>query len=207
MPKTNFLNSLLALTVAIGAVGTLGLSGCASGPQVQVEMDRSVDFSQYRTFAFVSPLGTDRSGYQTLVSGQLKASAQRELEARGLRYDASAPQLLVNFNASLSEKLRVSPGPSYGIGYYGYRGGLYAPWPYYRDMNSVSQYTEGTLNIDVVDAARKQMVWEGVVTGTVSDHLSPEQAETAISRALAAAFVKFPVAPIAAVAPAATKAP
>ncbi|MCV2352817.1 DUF4136 domain-containing protein [Paucibacter sp. B2R-40] len=184
------LTSSLVLTLAMGG---LGLSGCASGPQVQVEMDRAADFSQYKTFAFVSPLGTDRSGYQTLVSGQLKAAAQRELEARGLRFDAAAPQLLINFNASLSEKLRVSPGPSYGIGYYGYRGGLYAPWPYYRDMNSVSQYTEGTLNIDVVDAARKQMIWEGVVTGSVSDQLSAEQAEAAINRALAAAFVKFPV--------------
>ncbi|MCV2371047.1 DUF4136 domain-containing protein [Roseateles oligotrophus] len=185
----------LALTLTLGG---LGLSGCATGPQVQVEMDRSADFSQYKTFAFVSPLGTDRSGYQTIVSGQLKASAQRELEARGLRYDAAAPQLLINFNASLSEKLRLSPGTGYGIGYYGYRGGLYAPWPYYRDMNSVSQYTEGTLNIDVVDAARKQMIWEGVVTGTVSDHLTPEQTEAAINKALAAAFVKFPRAPLAA---------
>ncbi|MCV2358467.1 MULTISPECIES: DUF4136 domain-containing protein [Roseateles] len=186
----NLLRLTFALTLGLGG---LGLSGCATGPQVQVEMDRSADFGQYKTFAFVSPLGTDRSGYQTIVSGQLKASAQRELEARGLRYDAAAPQLLINFNASLSEKLRVSPGPSYGIGYYGYRGGLYAPWPYYRDMNSVSQYTEGTLNIDVVDAVRKQMVWEGVVTGTVSDHLTPEQTEAAINRALAAAFVKFPI--------------
>ncbi|WP_310388225.1 DUF4136 domain-containing protein [Roseateles sp.] len=202
MPKNRlFFVPLLALTLAVGSVS---LSGCASGPQVQVEMDRSADFSQYKTFAFVSPLGTDRSGYQTLVSGQLKASAQRELEARGLRFDAAAPQLLINFNASLNEKLRASPGSSYGIGYYGYRGGLYAPWPYYRDMNSVSQYTEGTLNIDVVDAARKQMVWESVVTGSVPEHLSAGQAEAAINRALAAAFVKFPV-PLAA--PAATKAP
>jgi hypothetical protein len=192
----------LAMTLTL-ALGGLGLSGCATGPQVQVEMDKSADFSQFKTFAFVSPLGTDRSGYQTLVSGQLKASAQRELEARGLRYDAAAPQLLINFNASLSEKLRVSPSAGLGIGYYGYRGGLYAPWPYYRDMNSVSQYTEGTLNIDVVDAARKQMVWEGVVTGSVPDHLSPEQAEAAINRALAAAFVKFPVAPLARPTPAA----
>ena len=201
MKRTHLLRPFLALTLSVGG---LALNGCASGPQVQVEMDRAADFSQYKTFAFVSPLGTDRNGYQTLVSGQLKASARRELEARGLRFDAAAPQLLINFNASLSEKLRTSPGPSYGIGYYGYRGGLYAPWPYYRDLNSVSQYTEGTLNIDVVDAARKQMIWEGVVTGTVADHLSPEQAEAAINRALAAAFVKFPVS---LVAPPATKAP
>jgi hypothetical protein len=201
--RTRTLSTFLSLALALGG---LALSGCASGPQVQVDMDRTANFSQYKSFAFVSPLGTDRSGYQTLVSGQLKASAQRELEARGLRYDPVAPQLLVNFNVSLSEKLRVSPGTGFGMGYYGYRGGLYAPWPYYRDMNSLSPYTEGTLNIDLVDAARKQMVWEGVVTGTVSEQHSPEQAEAAINRAVVAAFVKFPLSPSAplAAAPAAS---
>lgn len=197
--RNRSLTTFLALTLAVGG---LALSGCASGPKVQVDMDRSADFSQYKSFAFVSPLGTDRNGYQTLVSSQLKASAQRELEARGLRYDPAAPQLLVNFNVSMSEKLRATPnagfGIGYGAGYYGYRGGLYAPWPYYRDINSLSPYTEGTLNIDLVDAARKQMVWEGVVTGTVADSYSAEQAEAGINRAVAAAFAKLPLAAAAA---------
>ena len=173
----------------------LTLAACATGPDVHVESDRSVDFSQYRTFSFMSPLGTDRDGYQTIVSQYLKAATQRELEARGMRRDDNAPQLLVNFNASLDDKLRVTSVPmSYGMGgYYGYRYGFYSPWPMYNDATVVHQYQEGTLNIDVVDAARKQMVWEGVVTNSVT-RKDLDNVQAAIDRAVAAAFAKYPVA-------------
>ncbi len=173
----------------------IALSACTSGPDVRVQLDRSADFSQYRTFAFVSPLGTDRDGYQSIVSQNLKAATQRELEARGLRLDNTAPQLLVNFNASLDDKLRVTsvPSASFGMGYYGYRYGMYSAWPMYSDSTIVHQYQQGTLNIDVVDAARKQLVWEGVVTKSVNQH-DLDNMEAAINTAVAAAFAKYPVA-------------
>ena len=74
----------------------LALAACTSGPEVHAELDRTADFSQYRTFAFISPLGTDRDGYQSIVSQYLKAATQRELEARrpapGYQRTASADQ-------------------------------------------------------------------------------------------------------------------
>lgn len=173
----------------------LTLAACTTGPEVHVESDRTADFSQYRTFAFISPLGTDRDGYQTIVSQHLKAATQRELEARGLRLDTNAPQLLINFNASLDDKLRVTSVPmGYGMGgYYGYRYGMYSAWPMYYDATVVHQYQQGTLNIDVVDAARKQMIWEGVVTNSVTKK-DLDNVQAAIDRAVAAAFAKYPVA-------------
>ncbi len=190
-----FLN-MKNLVRTVAAASVLALVACSTGPDVRVQTDRSADFSQYRTFAFVSPLGTDRDGYQSIVSQNLKAATQREMEARGIRFDANAPQLLVNFNASLDDKLRVTTVPmaGYGMGgYYGYRYGMYSAWPMYNDATIVSQYQQGTLNIDVVDAARKQLVWESVVTHSVSQH-DLDNLEAAINNAVAAAFAKFPVA-------------
>lgn len=179
------------------AAGLLALGGCASGPNVRADYDRSADFSAYKTFAFASPLGTDRNGYQSVVSQHLKAATQRELEARGMRLDAAAPQLLVNFSATLSDKLRVTTMPTMGVGagmgYYGYRGGMYSTWPLYADQTTVSQYQEGTLNIDVVDAARKQLVWEGVVTDSVTQKIL-DDVPAAVNAAVKAAFVKYPLA-------------
>lgn len=171
------------------------LSACASGPQVRVSMDKSAEFSQYQTFAFADPLGTDRGGYQSIVSQHLKDATKQELEARGLRYVTSSPQLLVNFSAALNEKMRVmsTPAPMLGMGYYGYRAGMYTAWPLYTEQQTVTQYTEGTLNIDVVDAARKQLVWEGVVTDSVTQK-ELDQLKTSIGIAVKAAFAKYPVA-------------
>lgn len=180
----------------VGGALLLALGGCASAPEVRVDFDRSAGFTQYKTFGFASPLGTDRGGYQTIVSQNLKAATQRELEARGMHLDSAAPQLLVNFNATLSEQLRVTPGPTVGIGmgrgYYGYRYGMYGAWPLYTDMTTVTQYTEGTLNIDVIDAARKQLVWEGVVTKSVTQK-DRDDVKAAIDAAVAAAFAKYPI--------------
>ena len=176
------------------ATGLLALGGCATGPDVRVDYDRSADFTAYKTFAFASPLGTDRGGYQSIVSQHLKAATQREMQTRGMRLDPAAPQLLVNFSAALNDKLRVTTLPSsgLGLGYYGYRGGLYSVWPLYADQTIVSQYKEGTLNIDVVDAARKQLVWEGVVTDSVTQKML-DDVPAAVDAAVKAAFAKYPV--------------
>ena len=178
------------------AAGLLALGGCATGPDVRVDYDRTANFSTYKTFAFASPLGTDRGGYQSIVSQRLKAATQREMEARGMRLDPAAPQLLVNFSTALSDKLRVSRTPTVtmGLGYYGYRGGLFSVWPLYADQTSVSQYREGTLNIDVVDAARKQLVWEGVVTDSVTQQMQ-DDVPGAVDAAVKAAFARYPVPP------------
>lgn len=184
-------------TLAAGAC-LLVLAGCASGPEVNVKVDGTADFALYKTFGFVSPLGTDRNGYQSIVSQHLKAATQRELESRGMMLDDKSPQLLINFNGQLSEKMRVTTMPTMttgvgmGRGYYGYRGGMYGAWPMYVDQTTVTPYTEGTLNIDVVDAARKQLVWEGLVTSSVTQK-TLDNVQPALDAAVAAAFAKYPL--------------
>ena len=201
--KTRRLKSLLPLVMASAL---LFMGGCASGPDVRVEYDASTRFTQYRTFGFVKPLGTDRDGYQSILSQRLMAATQRELEARGVRYAGSNPQLLVNFNAAITDKVQVSTVPSTMIGigvgsgghrgYYDYRVGMYGAWPLYQDPTLVSPYREGTLNIDIIDAARKQLVWEGVVTDIVTQKML-DNLQASIDAAVTAAFAKYPVQPVA----------
>ena len=178
----------------------LALSACANLLQVRASYDRSADFTQYKTFAFLSPLATDRDGYQSLISQSLKAATQREMDARGLRIDNSAPQLLINFNAALIDKTRVSTSPVlvsgglgfYGGGFYGYRRGVYTLWPQYVEQTVVFNYKEGTLNIDVIDATRKQLVWEGVVTDSSVTQQEMADLPASLSAAVKAAFASYP---------------
>ena len=185
------LNHFLAAALAGIA---LTAAGCASTPDVRVNSDPTANFSQYRTFGFANPLGTDRGGYQSSVSQQLKTSARAQLEARGLRYVESDPDLVVNFGAALDQKYRVSstPAPTMGIGYYGYRTGMYSAYPMYQDQTTVTPYNEGTLNIDIADARRRQLVWEGVVRSTVNDK-TLSNIGPVLDTAVANAFAKYPV--------------
>jgi hypothetical protein len=79
-----------------------------------------------------------------------------------------------------------------GVGYYGYRTGMYSAWPMYRDETTVTPYNEGTLNIDIADARRRQLVWEGVVSATVNDK-TLSNIGPVLDTAVTNAFAKYPV--------------
>lgn len=184
------------VSVAI-ALTLLPLAGCATVPQVTSVAEPGTDFSSYRSFGFHQPLGTDQGGYQSIVTEGLKAAVRRQLETRGLQYSETNPDLLVNFNARLSREYARSLEPVGGFGgfggrgYYGYRMGFYNPWPRYRTVTI--PYEEGTLNIDVVDRVRKQLVWEGVVAEAVGSK-NLQQLEPVLEKAVDAAFTRYPVA-------------
>jgi hypothetical protein len=171
----------------------LVLSGCVTPPKVRSEYDHGADFARFHTFNFVSPLSTDKLGYSSIVTQQLKTAVTAQMEQRGYKLDPS-PDLLVNFSGRLQEKTSIesTPAPSYG-GYYGYRAGYYGAWPGYAmgsDVYTV-HYTEGTLNVDLIDARTMQMVWEGVTVGEIKQkHLKDREAT--INKAVSNIFTKYP---------------
>jgi hypothetical protein len=166
-------------------------TGCATGPVITADYDRSADFGAYRTFAFAEPLGTDSAGYESLVSQTMKAAARREMEKRGYVFAQDDPDLLINFGANLAQQLRVSQVPAMPPMYYGYRGGYYGGWPGYANQTMVDQYVEGTINIDVIDARRKKLVWEGVAVGRVQQR-EREAQRAALDAVVTDTFAKYP---------------
>ena len=87
------------------------LTACASGPEIRANFDQNADFSAYRTFGFFETLGTDASGYESLITQTLKSATRREMEARGYTYADSNPDLSLNFNAKLAQQTRVTSVP------------------------------------------------------------------------------------------------
>jgi hypothetical protein len=179
-----------ATVMVLSVLAVLTQNGCATKPNVRSDYDHSADFAKYRTFNFASPLSTDKLGYSSLVTQQLKSSVTAQMQQRGYRLDPNNPDLLVNFSGKLQEKQEIesAPGP-----YYGYRSGFYGAWPGYAMGNEVYtvNYTEGTLNVDMVDASRMQMVWEGVIMGEIKkEHL--QNREATIDKAVAQIFAKYP---------------
>lgn len=153
---------------AIAAVLLVG--GCATNraPPTRIDYDKKADFSVYRTFGFPKETGTDRGGYSTLMTSYFKSAVTTAMEVRGYKYTEDHPDLLVNFFMNTRERTEVRPSPSLGYGYYGYRYGLYNAWPMYDEDRTVT-YKVGTINVDIVDAEKKQLVWEGVSEGRVSE--------------------------------------
>lgn len=181
---------LLLLTTAL-----LMLAGCASAPQVRTHAMPRIDFTAYQTFGWPEEVGTDRGGYETSITQYFKDAARREMEALGYRYVENDPDLLVNFFANAEEKqdvyTRASLSPGLSAGYYGYRYGMYTAWPIYTTEVDTFDYTVGTANIDLVDAAKRQMIWEGRIEGRLTAKALNDP-RSAISDAVAEIFKRFP---------------
>ena len=181
------------LTITGILVLAAGASGCA-GDNIRSDYDPTADFSQYNTYNFFADAGPEQTNYQSFFSQYMVAAITREMEMRGYS-KSNDPELLVNFNAILQEKtdVRTTPAPSYGGGYYGYRGGYYDPWGGYGygTETHVSQYTEGTFNIDLVDARKKKLVWEAVGTGRISQKML-EELEGRVNEGVPKFFAKYP---------------
>lgn len=178
--------------IVISALVALS-AACATtrGPEIRVHSAPDAAMGSYATFGFPEQTGTDRGGYSTLVTNYFKKAVREQMELRGYQYVDENPDLLVNFHANVRERTEVRTTPSMGVGYYGYRRGLYTAWPLYdRDVESVT-YPIGTANVDVIDAKRKQMIWEGVAEGRIRDE-DMNEPEPAIARVVAQLFERFP---------------
>lgn len=182
------------MTVALVAAAIAALAGCATvGPKIRVDYDRAADFSAYQTYGYPAELGTDRGGYSTLITGYFRQAVDREMRLRGYQFAESNPDLLVNFFARARDvtDVRSVPNAWVGYGYYGYRYGLYGAWPLYGSEVSTVHYKVGTANIDVVDARRKQLIWEGLAEGKLTQQ-AMEDPQSAISGVVADLFTRYP---------------
>jgi hypothetical protein len=177
---------------ALTAVASL-LAACATtrAPDIRINSAPDAKFESYGSFGFPEQTGTDRGGYSTLITNYFKTAVREQMEKRGYRYVDENPDLLVNFYVNVRERTEVRSTPSLGYGYYGYRYGLYGAWPLYeRDVDTVT-YPIGTANIDIVDAKRKQLIWEGVAEGRIRSQ-DMEQPQATINSVVAQLYERFP---------------
>lgn len=188
-------NARVGVIISLFYTGAIALlvSGCASGPDIFVNEDPEANFANYNTYGFPPALSTDRaSGYSSLLSQYLKTAVSQELDSRGYR-ESTNPDLEVNFYVHTQEKIKTTQTPT-TTGYYGYRGGRYGTWGGYGGVayeTRVTQYTEGTLNVDLVDNKRDQLVWEAAMVGRVSKD-ARENLESRVNEAIAELFLEYP---------------
>jgi hypothetical protein len=173
---------------------TLLLAGCASGPTIIANQDPTADFSAYKTYTFMDPLSTDRAGARAILSGFLINSTEDELNARGMKRSATNPDLLIDFIVSTQQKIQSRSQPTSSATVHRGRGG-YGTWGGYSmgmSTTTVTQTTEGTVAIDVIDRKRNQLVWEAAATGRVTDK-TRENLQYVVPEVVSEMFEKYPV--------------
>ena len=144
-----------SLTKLTFAVLVLTLVSCSS-VRVATDYDINTDFSKYKTFAFYKK-GIDEAPISDLDKKRIMRAIEFELKARGLT-KSSSPDILVSLFTKSREKININDNNF---------GGFWYPWYYGANNIQVSSYTEGTLFIDLLDASKKELVWQGIGTGVL----------------------------------------
>lgn len=181
--------------VAATLISVLLITACGSTTTIKSDYDPSADFSQFKSYGYFSPMGIENPNYSSLLGQMFRDAIDAQMQSRGYVLSDN-PDLLINVSARLQDKtqVRTYTDPVMYGGYYGYRGGLYDPWGGwgYGTSTHVSQYTEGTVNVDMVDINNKRMVWEGVAIGRVNEKKKNENLRQDIMDGVAEMFAGYP---------------
>lgn len=139
------------------------LTSCTS-VRVASDFDKNVDFSQYKTFAFYKA-GIDKVEISDLDKKRILRAIETELFAKGFSLSDN-PDLMVSIFTKSNEQVNVN---QYNAGWgYGWGWG-YSPYMM-GGMASVSRHTEGTLFIDLIDAKKKELIWQGEGQGILTQN-------------------------------------
>jgi hypothetical protein len=97
---------------------------------------------------------------------------------------------VINFHGRVEERVDIQSRPSPSMGpAWSYRGWAGSPWG--GTEVTTRRYNVGTLVVDLVDLERRQMVFQGVAQGTVTQDMRRNREQT-INDAVAQIFAKFP---------------
>lgn len=139
----------------------LVLTSCSS-VRVNSDYDKQVDFTPFKTYAF-HKTGIDKAEISDLDKKRILRSIDETMTTKGFS-KSDNPDLLISFFTKEREEVNVNQfnaGWGYGWGW---------GWnPYLWGGNtSVSRHTEGTLYIDIIDAKKKELIWQGEGEGVLT---------------------------------------
>ena len=179
--------TLLALTAAVFAM------------PVKSDYQKNFDFSQLRTFTFKTDRASnDPLSTNTLEAGRIQNALAAQLQANGFTQSAQDPDFVVAFYSRTKEKTQVQssggfgPGFGWGRGFgWGYGIPYRARWRrgYGPDIWTTN-YTQGCVMADIIDARTNQLVWRGRVTDTVNGIGQSEKQVNQAAKDLVSRFLK-----------------
>ena len=161
-------------TIRLSFVAAVLLAAPCHAGNVKNDFDPDVDFSRFHTFSFIGGKDIERSGwldepemrerFKNFISGALEMRGYKEVPkdenyhlairfwvARRQKQDVT----VVDYGASMA----WGGYPPYWTGAWGYS---YEEWV-------VTNYVEGTLVVDLIDPATKELVWRTFLRQKIED--------------------------------------
>ena len=162
------------------------LGVAAYAQEVHFDYDRSAHFGTYKTYQWVN--------YQEVQVGDqildqdIKRAVDAQLAGKGLRRVESSGDLLVGYQAAISQEKEFNSfggwgGPGLWSGPFGGWGNTHV---------TSSTIDVGKLVIGLFDPANKQLVWRGSASKTLDIKKDPDKNYRTLEKAMAKLFRTYP---------------
>jgi uncharacterized protein YceK len=190
-----------ARILSVLALSGLLLAGCSS--IAHIEKDETVNFNNYKTYAWAEQRSDDTTGKSVKVSDlterTIRNAVNVEMAKTGWRESKTKPDVLLAYDVLVERGIREQNNPVYSQPFtryfYNAYSRRYVPvyYPsqflgYDREQQAVR---EGTITISLIDAKTDKTVWQGWTTDEVnSRNLSSKEIQAGVK----SIFRKFDVA-------------
>jgi hypothetical protein len=137
---------------------------------VYSDYDKQVDFTPYKTYAFHKN-GIDKAEISDLDKKRILHAIDETMSAKGFT-KSDNPDLLISFFTKEREEVNVNQlnaGWGYGWGW-GWNPFLWG------GNTMVTRHTEGSLYIDIIDAKKKELIWQGEGEGVLTKDRNKKEA-------------------------------
>ncbi len=182
------------------SMAVLLMASC--GSVAHIEKDDTVNFSDFKTFAWVNSSETESDSAQKVISlteQNVRKAVNSELVKEGWREVKNRPDVLLSYDVLVEKAVKQESDPVYSRPYTRY---VYNPYSrryvpiYYPSQflgynNDQYEVRQGTITISMVDAKSNKTVWQGWTTDEVnSRNLTSKE----IANSVKSIFRKFDLA-------------
>ena len=150
-----------SLGARAAALGLWFLTGCSS-MSVESDHDATASFQGYQTYQWADNPSAAASMIPpgSLNDVRIRRAVDDELVGKGMGPSISDPDLFVQYHVNLEDMVQV------------WDDRWVTPRGWQAGDVSVTNYTEGTLFIDLIDARQGNVIWRGWATGAVDQNTS-----------------------------------
>lgn len=162
------------------ASATLAVTSC-SPFRVKSDYAETANFNNYKTYK----LRIDDLKLNDIDKDRVLNELSKQLQTKGLSV-GSNPDLIVNVKANHKKVTDINTNRPYGMygwgGPFGYGVGMSRTW--------TSNYNEGAIIVDLIDASSQKLVWQGIGSGISVD--SPKSKQKQIPEIVAQIMANYP---------------
>jgi hypothetical protein len=176
--KNNFNMKLFNLTALVC------LGAAVFAQEVQFDYNHSANFTAYKTYQWIDYKQIDVG--DQILDQDIRRAVDAQLVGKGLRRVESGGDLLVGYQAGISQEKEFN---SLGTGGWGGWGG---PFGWGNTQVTTSTIDVGKLVVGLFDPTTKQLVWRGSVSKTLNISKDPDKNYRTLEKAITKLFRNYP---------------